>query len=72
MTDDQIADLEECSQMFDFTGFTPEEDKQLLAEVKRLRTALRKFGRHPYGCPQWAGPEYNCTCGLDVALETAS
>lgn len=40
MTEEQLTDLEECSQMFDFSGFTPEEDRQLLAEVRRLQKEL--------------------------------
>jgi len=40
MTEAEFKDLEECSEMFDFTGFTPDEDKRLLAEVRYLQQKL--------------------------------
>src|SRR5678810_115602 len=33
----ELEDLEECSEMFDFTGFLPEEDRRLLVEIRRLQ-----------------------------------
>ncbi len=37
MSEEEVVDMEECSEMFDFTGFSPEDDKRLIAEVRRLR-----------------------------------
>ena len=34
---EEIDDLEECSQMFDFSGFLPEEDRRLITDLKRLK-----------------------------------
>ncbi len=72
MTDDQIEDMEECSQMFDFTGFTPDEDRLLITEVRRLRALLKRYGYHVAECPAFLEmPETapTCTCGLDEALK---
>jgi hypothetical protein len=43
MTESELKDLEECSEMFDFTGFTLDEDKRLLAEVRRLQQELERI-----------------------------
>ena len=49
----------------------------LITEVKRLREAVKKYGRHNKGCPMAGYPDdvlqpipgviENCTCGFDRA-----
>ena len=48
MTEAELMELQECSEMFDFVGFTLESDKRLIAEVRRLREALRFYANEPH------------------------
>ncbi len=52
MSEAELVDMEECSEMFDFTGFSPEDDKHLLAEVRRLRKQLDQMETHVRNCLQ--------------------
>lgn len=42
------------------------------AHTDRLRSALKRYGRHEHRCAHLASEWLACTCGLDAALRTAA
>lgn len=66
MTEERLKQIEQNARDYGFCEVSPEEDFELIAEVRRLRQALRDYGRHDDArCEHFK----RCVCGFDAVME---
>lgn len=55
MTEAELEDLEECSEMFDFDGFVVEDDRRLIAALREARKIARHCRNILHACGLYMG-----------------
>lgn len=73
MTEERLQEIErdircDVRQADGWTTSAQSQCRELIAEVRRLREVLERYGDHEAHCRWMVGDGPKCNCGLDLAL----